>query len=59
MRLFAIADLHLPGGNDKPMDVFGDHWTGHFDRIRQDWLDKVSPEDVVLLAGDLTWAMRP
>ena len=22
MRLFAIGDLHLSGGDDKPMDVF-------------------------------------
>ena len=30
MRLFAIGDLHLPGGDDKPMDVFGPSGTGIF-----------------------------
>lgn len=57
MRLFAIGDLHLPGGQDKPMDVFGGHWDGHFDKIASDWLEKVEPQDVVLLPGDLSWAM--
>ena len=30
MRLFAIGDLHMPGGDDKPMDVFGSKWDRHF-----------------------------
>ncbi len=42
---------------DKPMDVFGKKWEGHFDKIKADWLKKVKAEDVVLLAGDLSWAM--
>ena len=58
MRLFAIGDLHLPGGDNKPMDVFGPHWAHHFERIAQDWHERVASEDVVLLPGDLTWAMR-
>lgn len=58
MRIFAISDLHLPGGDDKPMDVFGDHWAGHFERICEDWRAKVAPEDAVLIAGDVSWAMQ-
>ena len=57
MAVYAIADLHLPA-KQKPMDVFGDHWKDHFQRIRADWLEKVSPGDLVLLPGDLSWAMR-
>ena len=57
MALFAISDLHLPA-REKPMDVFGAHWENHFERIREDWLRRVGEEDVVLLPGDLTWAMR-
>ena len=57
MAIYAIADLHLPGGDIKPMDVFGAHWAGHFERISEDWRAKVSQEDVVLLPGDLSWAM--
>ena len=58
MRLFAIGDLHLPGGDEKPMDVFGDHWEGHFERICQDWRARVTAEDVVLIPGDISWAMQ-
>lgn len=57
MTIYAIADLHLSDG-DKPMDVFGAHWAGHFDRIREDWRARVREEDVVLLPGDLSWAMQ-
>ena len=57
MTIYAIADLHLSDG-DKPMDVFGPHWSGHFSRIQTDWMDRVKPTDVVLLPGDLSWAMQ-
>lgn len=56
--IFAISDLHLPGGALKPMDVFGAHWTGHFERISEDWRSRVAPDDLVLLPGDTSWAMR-
>ena len=58
MSLFAIGDLHMPGGDDKPMDVFGEHWTNHVERIFADWREKVAPEDTVLIPGDVSWAMR-
>lgn len=58
MRVFAIGDLHLPGGDEKPMDVFGGHWEDHFVRIAADWREKVAPDDVVLIPGDTSWAMQ-
>ena len=58
MRLYAIGDLHLPGGQEKPMDVFGEHWEGHFDRIAADWRERVTADDVVLIPGDTSWAMQ-
>lgn len=59
MSLFAISDLHLPGGDEtKPMHVFGEHWVGHFERICQDWQARVAPTDTVLIPGDLSWAMQ-
>jgi predicted phosphohydrolase len=51
MGLYAIGDLHLPGGDQKPMDVFGAHWENHFDRIRADWRARVSEDDTVLIRG--------
>ena len=57
MTVWAISDLHLPA-REKPMDIFGPHWHNHFERIREDWLQKVAPDDIVLLPGDLTWAMH-
>lgn len=58
MRIFAIGDLHLPGGDKKPMDVFGAHWENHFERIEKDWRERVAEEDVVLIPGDISWAMQ-
>jgi predicted phosphohydrolase len=57
MALFAISDLHLSLSGDKPMDIFSDQWKDHDQRIRENWLKKISPEDTVLLAGDLSWSM--
>ena len=57
MAVYAISDLHLPA-RVKPMDVFGDHWKNHFERIQADWRARVREGDVVLLPGDLSWAMR-
>lgn len=59
MKIFAIADTHLSGSPpQKPMSVFGDHWLGHWDKIKADWLARVGPEDTVLVAGDISWAMK-
>ena len=58
MRLFAIGDLHMSGGDDKPMDVFGSQWDRHFLHIRENWLKLVSEDDTVLIPGDISWAMQ-
>lgn len=59
MKVFAVSDLHLSGLSPKPMDVFGGEWEGHFDKIKADWLEKVSAEDIVLIGGDTSWGMKP
>ena len=56
MKLFAIADLHLPGGDDKPMDVFGPRWTNYVERLQQGF-SELTADDVTVLAGDLSWGM--
>ena len=58
MKLFAIADLHMDGGAGKPMEVFGPHWAGHCGRIFGSWRSSVAEGDVVLVPGDISWAMR-
>lgn len=58
MKVFAISDLHLSSVTNKPMDVFGAHWEGHWEKIQTDWKNRVSEQDIVVLAGDLSWAMR-
>ena len=58
MNIYAIADLHLSTTADKPMNVFGGNWEGHFEKIKQDWLSKVKKEDIVLVCGDISWAMK-
>lgn len=58
MKVFAISDLHLSINNSKPMDIFGPVWEGYLDKIFLQWREMVSEEDIVLLAGDLSWAMK-
>ena len=58
MKVFAISDLHLAGMSNKPMNVFGSIWDNYVDKIAKSWDELVSEDDVVLLAGDLSWAMR-
>src|ERR1700720_1407288 len=58
MRVFAIGDLHLAGGTGKTMDRFGEHWRDHDRKIFDAWARAVSDGDLVLIAGDTSWAMR-
>ena len=57
MSLFCIADLHLSLGTNKPMDVF-EGWGNYTDRILNNWNSIVKPEDTVVVAGDISWAMK-
>ena len=56
MSIYVIADLHLSFTQNKPMNIFGDNWTNHEEKIKQDWLEKVKPNDTVILPGDFSWA---
>ncbi len=58
MSIFALGDLHLSFAADKPMDIYGGQWVGHVERIRENWLARVSEDDLVLLPGDISWAMK-
>lgn len=56
MSIYAISDLHLPLGIDKPMNIFGPMWENYVDRIRENWHSCIKEEDTVLLCGDFSWA---
>ncbi|MCI5051586.1 MAG: metallophosphoesterase [Simkaniaceae bacterium] len=57
MKIWAIADLHLAISTpDKKMDVFGGNWKGYQEKIKKHWALSVKPEDLVLVAGDISWA---
>ena len=58
MRVFAISDLHLSVNNPKPMDIFGPAWDNYVEKVFSDWKEKVSDDDVVVMAGDFSWAMK-
>ena len=58
MKIFAISDLHLSFQTNKPMDLFGEHWTNYEQRIMEDWNARVGPDDVGIIAGDISWAMK-
>lgn len=57
MAIYAISDLHLSFGTDKPMDVFGGRWENHAQRIRENWERKVKEDDWVLIPGDISWGI--
>ncbi len=57
MHIYAIGDLHLAGSTSKSMDIFGEVWKNHPKKIEKNWRKKVSDEDIVLIPGDISWAM--
>ena len=60
MSIFAIGDLHLSNfpGSEKPMDVFGDRWFNHQERIKENWCRTVTEYDTVVVAGDISWGLK-
>ena len=57
MAIYTIGDLHLSFENPKPMNIFGDNWNNHEEKVKEDWLSKVKPGDTVIHPGDFSWAM--
>lgn len=70
MNIFAIGDLHLsfkdrvvPGlwnkvVEYKPMNIFGDIWDKHYQKLYENWQETVNEEDIVLIPGDISWAQN-
>ena len=58
MHIYAIGDLHLSGEPaSKPMEVFGEHWRNHKEKVAANWQNTVTAQDTVIVCGDISWAM--
>lgn len=58
MKIFAIADLHFDSKKEKPMNIFGDNWIDHENKIMDYWKETVGKDDIVLIPGDISWAVK-
>ena len=58
MSIYAIADLHLSYGTNKPMNIFGNVWEDYEEKLKQNWISKITDQDTVLLPGDFSWGIN-
>lgn len=56
MSIYTIGDLHLSFHENKPMGIFGENWEGHEEKIKKDWREKVTENDLVVIPGDFSWS---
>lgn len=56
--IYAIGDLHFDNSKSKPMDIFGKNWIGHEEKIIENWNNKITDKDIVLIPGDISWALK-
>ncbi|MGM0396212.1 MAG: metallophosphoesterase [Bacillota bacterium] len=56
--IYAIGDLHFDHSQQKPMDVFGENWISHKEKIVDSWEETVKEGDLVLVPGDISWALK-
>ncbi|MBQ3432225.1 MAG: metallophosphoesterase [Clostridia bacterium] len=57
MSVYAIADLHLSFGVNKPMDIFFG-WDNYVQKLEKNWKKLVSKEDTVIIPGDISWGIN-
>ena len=57
MSLFVLSDTHLSESTEKPMDIFGARWLHYTEKLKENWLKTIKPEDTVIIPGDISWAM--
>ena len=56
MSIYTIGDLHLSFNENKPMNIFGDNWENHEEKIKKNWIENVKNDDVVVIPGDFSWS---
>lgn len=57
LAIYAISDLHLSFSTNKPMNIFRG-WENHTERLKANWNRVVTKDDVVVLPGDFSWALK-
>ena len=58
MSIWALSDLHLALNNpSKDMSFFGPVWENYAEKIKKNWLEVIQPNDLILIPGDISWAM--
>lgn len=57
MSIFGISDIHLSLSADKPMDIFKG-WDNYIQRLTANWNRIVTPNDTVVIPGDISWALK-
>ncbi len=58
MSIFAISDIHLGTGVNKPMNIFGGHWDNHAEKIKYNWEKNITENDTVIIPGDISWGIN-
>lgn len=59
MTIWALSDPHLAFSvPSKTMEDFGPSWEKYTDKIQSHWNALIAPSDLVLIPGDISWAMR-
>ncbi|MBS0620733.1 MAG: metallophosphoesterase [Verrucomicrobia bacterium] len=59
MTIWALSDPHLAfGAPSKSMEVFGPDWKDYAEKIATHWKQQIAPSDLVLIPGDISWAMK-
>lgn len=56
MKLYAIGDFHLSFAKEKPMDIFGDKWENHAEKLKKGF-EGLNDDDLTVICGDLSWGM--
>ena len=58
MSIWALADTHLAlGVPEKSMDLLFPAWKDYPKKIKENWERCVQADDLVLIPGDISWAM--
>lgn len=58
MTIWGIADLHLSFAHPDRRERYAARWRDHADRIEAEWRGTVRPDDLVLVPGDISMAVK-